>query len=117
MIVLPVSLVFRNPLKASCNFITDTSIMCARSELELLAESVCQAAKAIEAYRKLNRLDPLSFDADREGPAVPQDAPEAIHKARQTIIDHANRIQHLALDPADVIPALTINVRSAAVDE
>lgn len=85
--------------------------MTARSELELLAEAVSQAAKEIEAYRMLNKLTPLSFDASRDGPAVPYDAPEAVHKARQTIIDNANRLQQLTLDSADVIPALAINVR------
>lgn len=85
--------------------------MTARSELELLAEAVSDAARQIEAYRQLNKLTPLSFDASRDGPAVPYDAPEIVHKARQTIIDNANRLQHLTLDSADVIPALAINVR------
>lgn len=85
--------------------------MTARSELELLAEAVSQAAKEIEAYRLLNKLTPLSFDASRNGPTVPYDAPETVHKARQTIIDNANRLQQLTLDSADVIPALAISVR------
>lgn len=90
--------------------------MRARSELEFLAEGVCKAAKEIENYRLINELDPLSFNTSRDGPTVPQNAPEAIHEARQTIIDNADRIQQLALDPADVIPALTINVCNATFD-
>ncbi|KAF9691483.1 hypothetical protein EKO04_010533 [Ascochyta lentis] len=83
--------------------------MGANSNLELLAQGICRDAKAIEAYRTQQGLPHLSFDSSSEPPTVHQEAPQAVHEARQAIIDNASQIQRLVLDPADIIPALTIN--------
>lgn len=83
--------------------------MCTDSDLERLARDICSAAKTIEEYRLLNGSSPATFNSRSDAPLVAQQAPQHIHEAKQKIIDSSMRMQQLAIDPADVIPRLSIN--------
>lgn len=81
-----------------------------KAPLEQIATQLYTSAKAITLFCEQENHPHRSFDHIEPSALLPDNAPQAVLAAQQTINEAATRIQQLVIDPTEFLGAFQVQV-------
>ena len=81
-----------------------------RAPLEHLATQLYTSARAITLFCEQGKHPHRSFDHIEPSTLLPDNAPQSILAAQQTINEAATRVQQLVIDPTEFLGAFQVQV-------